>query len=164
MPPSNRMSRLLRKLDLLPNGLRKRLRSFLLGWLVPFVGTARLSIDEVSPERVVISIRNRRRVRNHLKGIHAAAMALLAETATGFAVAMHVPDDKVPVIKSLKIDYVKRAQGDLRAVVELGPEQAGRIVSEEKGEIRVPVSVTDQSGRSPIECDAIWAWVPKKRG
>jgi acyl-coenzyme A thioesterase PaaI-like protein len=164
MPPSNRMSRLLRKLDLLPNGLRKRLRSFLLGRLVPFVGTAKLSIDEISPERVVISIRNRRRVRNHLKGIHAAAMALLAETATGFAVAMHVPDDKVPVIKSLKIDYVKRAQGDLRAVVELGPEQAERIVSEEKGEISVPVSVTDQSGRSPIECDVIWAWVPKKRG
>ena len=158
------MSRLLRKLDLLPNAIRKPLRSLLLGRLVPFVGTARLSIEEVSHERVVVSIRNRRRVRNHLKGVHAAAMALLAETATGFAVAMHVPDDKIPVIKSLKIDYVKRAQGDLRAVVELGPEQAARIVSEEKGEISVPVSVTDQSGRSPIECDAVWAWVPKKRG
>jgi acyl-coenzyme A thioesterase PaaI-like protein len=164
MTPSNRMSRLLRKLDVLPNAVRKPLRSLLLGRLVPFVGTAKLSIEEVSHERVVVSIRNRRRVRNHLKGVHAAAMALLAETATGFAVAMHVPDDRIPVIKSLKIDYVKRAQGDLRAVVELGPEQVARIVAEEKGEINVPVSVTDQSGRSPIECDAVWAWVPKKRG
>jgi len=143
--------------------LRKPIRSFLLGRLVPFAGTAKLSFEEVSRERVVISIRSRRRVRNHLKGIHAAAMALLAETATGFAVAMHVPDDKAPVIKSLDIDYVKRAQGDLRAVAELRPEQAERIVSEEKGEISVTVSVTDSSGRSPIECDAVWAWVPKKR-
>jgi len=163
MPSSNRLSRLLRKLDFLPNGVRKPVRTFLLGRLVPFVGTAKLTIEEVSPERVVITIRNRRRVRNHLKGIHAAAMALLAETATGFAVAMHVPDDKIPLIKTLKIDYVKRAQGDLRAVVELGPEGIERIISEEKGEISVPVSVIDQSGRSPIECEALWAWVPKKR-
>ena len=158
------MSRLLRKLDRLPKTLRQPALSLLLGRLVPFVGTAKLSIEEVSQERVVISIHNRRRVRNHLRGIHAAAMALLAETATGFAVAMHVPDDKIPVIKTLKIDYVKRAQGDLRAVAELGPEQVARIISEEKGEVRVPVSVTDESGRSPIECDAVWAWVPKKRG
>ena len=139
------MSRLLRKLDRLPKTLRQPALSLLLGRLVPFVGTAKLSIEEVSQERVVISIHNRRRVRNHLRGIHAA-------------------DDKIPVIKTLKIDYVKRAQGDLRAVAELGPEQVARIISEEKGEVRVPVSVTDESGRSPIECDAVWAWVPKKRG
>jgi uncharacterized protein (TIGR00369 family) len=157
------MRRLLGKLDVLPKAIRTPLRSFLLGRLVPFVGTAKLSIEEVSPERVVIRIRNRRRVRNHIKGVHAAAMALLAETATGFAVAMHVPDDKIPVIKSLHIDYVRRAEGDLRAIAELPAGEAQRIVSEEKGEIHVPVSVTDESGQSPIECDAVWAWIPKKK-
>lgn len=162
MSPSNRMSRLVGKLDSLPAGLRTAVQSFLLGRKVPFVGTAKLKVEEVSQWRVVVSIRNRRRVQNHIKGVHAAAMALLAETASGFAVAMHVPDDRIPLIKSMKIDYVKRAKGDLRAVVELRPEHVQAILSEEKGEINVPVSVTDQSGTPPILCDVIWAWIPRR--
>ena len=58
------------------------------------------------------------------KGIHAAAMALLAESASGFLVGMNVPDDKLPLIKTMKIDYLKRAQGDLTAIATL---EAGQI-------------------------------------
>lgn len=162
--PTNRMSRLIGKLDILPAQLRKRARTFLLGRAVPFVGTAKLAVEELSNERVVVTIRNRRRVQNHIKGVHAAAMALLAETATGFAIAMHLPDDRVPLIKTLKIDYVRRAHGDLIAVVELPFEQVQRLLSEGKGEIIVPVSVTDESGATPIICEATWAWIPRNRG
>lgn len=163
MATSNRMSRLLGKLDLVPAGLRTSARSFLLGRGVPFVGTAKLTIEEVSRERVVVSIRNRRRVQNHIKSIHAAAMALLAETATGFAIGMHLPDDRIPLLKSLKIDYVKRAKGGLRAVVELRPEQIESILAHEKGELSVPVEVTDEAGNTPIVCDVVWAWIPRTR-
>src|SRR4051812_5745782 len=105
MTTSNRMSRILGKLDIVPLGLRPTVQSFVFGRGVPFVGTAKLDVEEISRERVVISIRNRRRVQNHIKGVHAAAMVLLAETATGFAVGMHLPDDRVPLIKSLKVDF-----------------------------------------------------------
>jgi hypothetical protein len=27
----------------------------------------------------------------------------------------------------------------------------------------VPVSITDESGAEPIQCEMVWAWVPKKR-
>ena len=163
MPESNRMARLLAKLDILPQSLRGSARSLLLGQAIPFVGTAKLFIEEVTPERVVIHLRNRRRVQNHIKGIHAAAMALLAETATGFALGMHLPDGRIPLIKTLHIDYVKRAHGDLRAVVELGAADIETIRSREKGELAVPVIVTDDSGASPIVCEAIWAWIPARR-
>jgi uncharacterized protein (TIGR00369 family) len=160
---SNQMSRLLARVGRLPISLRQRVQSFLLGYRVPFVGTAGLKIEEVSQERVVVSVRNRRRVWNHIGGVHAAAMALLAETATGFAVGLHLPDDRLPLLKMLKIDYVKRARGDLKAVAELRPEQVQALLSEMKGEISVPVTVTDQTGRQPIRCEVVWAWIPKNR-
>lgn len=164
MATSNRMKRILEKLDGVPSSLRPAVQSFVFGRGVPFVGTAKLDIEEVSPQRVVVSIRNRRRVQNHIRGVHAAAMALLAETATGFAVGLHVPDDRIPLIKSLKIDFVKRAHGDLRAEAKLTDDQVRTIMEEEKGELNVPVMVTDEAGAEPILCEAIWAWIPKKRG
>ncbi len=159
----NQLSRQLAKFSGLPAALRPGLVSFLLGRIVPMVGTAGLHFEEVSNQRVVVTIRNRRSVRNHIKGVHAAAMALLAETATGFCVGMNLPDDKLPLIKTLHVDYLKRAQGDMRAVAQLRPEQIEQILTLEKGEVTVPVVITDDSGQEPIACQMIWAWVPKQR-
>ena len=162
-PRPNQLSRQLARFSGLPAVLRPGLTSFLLGQVVPMVGTARLHFEEVSSQRVVVTIRNRRKVQNHIKGVHAAAMALLAETATGFCVGMNLPDDKLPLIKTLHVDYLKRAQGDMKAVAQLSPEQVRMILTEDKGEVTVPVSITDESGQSPISCQMVWAWVPKKR-
>lgn len=38
---------------------------------------------------------------------------------------MHVPDTHVPVIKSMKVEYQKRAFGDIRAVAKISEEQVG---------------------------------------
>ncbi len=158
---SNRIARTVERLSGLPGG--SRLTSLVLGQAVPMVGASGLVFEEVTPSRVVVSLANRRKVRNHIGGLHAAAMALLAETATGFCVGMSVPDDKLPVIKSMKVSYLKRAQGGMRAVAELSPAEIERIRTEERGEVLVPVTITDGSGRSPIEAEMVWAWVPKKR-
>jgi acyl-coenzyme A thioesterase PaaI-like protein len=163
MPPCNQMSRLVARFKSLPTPLRQGVLTFLLGSRVPFVGTARLKIEEVSHQRVVVSVRNRRRVQNHIQGVHAAAMALLVETASGFAIGMHLPDDKIPLLKTLKVDYLKRTRGGLKAVVEFRPEQVEVILSQKKGEITVPVAVRDHLGKEPIRCEVIWAWIPRKR-
>jgi acyl-coenzyme A thioesterase PaaI-like protein len=158
----NRISRVVGKFSGLPSGLRSAAQTRLLGAMVPFLGTARLKFEVVTPERVVVSVKNRRRVQNHIKGVHAAAMALLAETATGFAVGLNLPDDKLPLIKSMKVEYLKRSQGDMRAVAELLPEQIVALRNEPKGEVTVPVTITDQSGEAPIACEMVWAWRAKK--
>jgi acyl-coenzyme A thioesterase PaaI-like protein len=159
----NQLTRQLSKFSGLPDAMRPGVVSFLLGRIVPMVGTAKLHFDEVSSQRVVVSIRNRRRVQNHIKGVHAAGMALLAETATGFCVGMNLPDDKLPLIKTLHVDYLKRAQGDMKAVAQLTPEQIEQILTLDKGEVTVPVTITDESGQEPISCQMVWAWVPKQR-
>ncbi len=146
----------------LPGIMRPRALSLAVGRVVPFVGTARLRIEELTEERVVASVPNRRRVQNHIKGVHAVAMALLAETASGFIVGMNLPDDKLPLIKSLKVDFKKRTRGGMRVVATLTPEQRERLKTAERGDVLVEVHVTDESGTEPIQCQMLWAWVPRK--
>ena len=112
---------------------------------------------------MIVSLKNRRKVRNHIGQIHAAGMILLAETATGMVVGMNVPDDKVPLIKSMKTNFVKRSTGAMRAVAHLSAEQIEKIKTLEKGEVQVPVTVTDEVGVEPVLVEAIWAWIPKKK-
>ena len=83
---------------------------------VPFTGTARLDFAVMTPEQVEIGIANQRRVQNHIQGVHAAAMTLLAETATGMVVGMNVRDDCLPWPKSSRCSSNARTQGDMRAV------------------------------------------------
>lgn len=160
---TNRMSSLLSKIERLPAPLRTRARSALIGRMVRFVGTAGLSIEELTHSRAVVFVRNRKAVQNHIGTIHAAVMALIAETASGFVVGMNVPDDRVPVIKSMRVDFVKRASGSLRAVAELTPEQIAAITSTDKGEVAPRLVVTDEEGNQPVVCEMLWAWRPKRR-
>ncbi|MFN4235638.1 MULTISPECIES: DUF4442 domain-containing protein [Vogesella] len=161
--PKNSMCRMVDKTASLPTGLRSWVITRMFGKFVPFLGTAGLVFEEVSRERMVVSVKNRKKVQNHIKGLHAAAMALLAETATGFVVGMNVPDDKLMLLKSMKVSYYKRAQGNMRAVATLPAAQVQRMLTEDKGDVLVDVVVTDESGESPIVCEMVWAWVPKKR-
>jgi acyl-coenzyme A thioesterase PaaI-like protein len=117
----------------------------------------------MTPEKVEITIANERRVQNHIKGVHAAAMTLLAETATGMVVGMNVRDDALPLAKELRVQFKRRTQGDMRAVAELTPQQRQQMLKQDKGEVVVPVTVTDASGEAPIVCEFIWAWVPAKK-
>ncbi len=159
----NRLRRTLGSLDRFPASLRGWLRTKAIGRTIHFVGTAGLGIDELSAERAVISIVNRRRVQNHIGTVHAAAMALVAETASGLALGMHLHDGAVPVIKRMSIDYVRRAKGDLRAVAQLTPEQQRSLQNDERGELLVAVGVSDSEGAEPIQCQMLWAWTPKRR-
>lgn len=160
---SNQLKRVVESSKWLPANIRAMVVSKILGKVVPYVGTSGLLYEEITPERVIVSIRNQRKVQNHIDNVHAAAMALLAETATGFVVGINLPDDKLPLIKSLKVNYLKRTQGDMRAVATLDAADIARLINEPKGEILVPVTVTDESGQEPIQCEMVWAWVAKKR-
>ena len=156
---TNEMTRILERLERLPSTMR----SYILGKFVPFVGTAGLVFEKITTDRVVVRVKDRRRVRNHIRTIHAAAVALVAETATGFVVAMHLPDDKVPLIKTLHVNFVRRSQGAITAEAWLEPEQIERIRNDEKGEVTVPVTLTDDGGATPVLCEMTWAWVSKRR-
>jgi acyl-coenzyme A thioesterase PaaI-like protein len=163
MNENNRLTRMVNRLAPLPSTLRHQILTRMIARVVKLVGTAKVDFLELAPTRVHVRLKNRSPVQNHIGSVHAAGIALLAETATGFVVGMSVPDQSVPVIKSMKIEYKKRAFGDMEAVANLNPDEIAQIRSQEKGELTVPVIVTDGEGKQPVLCEMVWAWVPKRR-
>lgn len=157
---SNRLTRSLGQLERVPGFARPWARNLVLRRAVPFTGTAGLDFTLMTPQRVEIGVANTRRVQNHIHGVHAAAMTLLAETATGMVVGMNVRDDCLPLAKQLKVAFKKRTQGAMRAVATLTDEQRALMQQSDKGEVTVAVQVSDESGAQPIECEFIWAWIP----
>ena len=158
--PANRLVRSLQQLNSVPGFARPWARNLVLRRAFAFNGTAGLEFVEMTPQRVEIAVANHKRVQNHIHGVHAAAMTLLAETATGMVVGMNVRDDCLPLAKQLKVAFKKRAQGGMRAVAVLSDEQRAHMQQSDKGEVTVAVQVSDESGEQPIECEFIWAWIP----
>ena len=155
----NRLERQLERLAEVPAFARPWFRSIVLRRAVPFAGTAGLDFLQMGRERVEVGLRNEKRVQNHIGGIHASAMNLLAETATGMVVGMNVRDDCIPLAREMKMVFVNRATGSMRAVATLTAEQQASMRGSDKGEVTVRVSVTDEAGIEPVECEFVWAWV-----
>jgi acyl-coenzyme A thioesterase PaaI-like protein len=128
---------------------------------VKLAGTTGIEVLHTDGQTATYRQKNRRKAQNHIGSVHAAAMALLAESCTGFIVGINLPGDKLPLIKRMGLNYVKRATGDMTAVASLTDEQITLMQTAEKGEVNVKVTVTDATGIEPLECEMIWAWIPK---
>lgn len=163
MKPCNKLGRIVSRLNKLSPKFRIPLMSFFFGRVIKFAGTAKVRIDKLEFTQSCLTLKNRKLVQNHIGSVHAAATGLLGESATGFLIGMHVPDDKIPLLKSMHVDYVKRSSGDLTAVATLTDEQIQRMRNDDKGDVNVKVVITDAVGVNPVECEFVWAWIPKKR-
>lgn len=163
MPVDNPFTRILRAhADRAPE---ERIRAITeaVGETIPFVKTAGLDVETYTPTRVTARLPDQPQVQNHVGGLHAAAMALLAETVTGLVVALNVPGESVPVIRTLHIDFRRRAEPPLRATATLTDDEAERIRSRPIGKVDVPLTLADATDEAPLDCAIQWAWLPKSR-
>lgn len=163
MPFSNQLTRVFDKFSFLPESMQVSAFSFAFGMKVPFMSTAGVKIEKLEERKVELSLKNKRKAQNHLKQVHASAMCLLAETATGLVVGWNLPDSALPLMKSMKLNFVKRSTGDFKAVATLTEEQLQSIRNDPKGEVVVPVKLIDEKEIEPVICEMTWAWVPKKK-
>jgi len=160
---ANKFSSIIVKVNKTPTFIRSFLLTKLFASKVKFAGTTGIVIKEITSKKTHLLLANKKPVQNHIGGIHAIAAAVLAESATGIVFGMNVPDTKLPLLKSMQVNYQRRMQGGLSAVARLSDEQIAIISQDEKGSIYVPVIIEDESGQAPIECQMEWAWVSKKR-
>lgn len=161
MSAPNPLRSFVNKVNQYPQWLSSRLITWMFRYKVKLAGTARLDIVETDGKSVTFKQKNRKKVQNHIGSVHAVTMALLAESSTGFVVGINLPGDKLPLIKTMKLDYVKRCSGDITAVANVTDAQIAMMNTEPKGEVAVKVVITDSNQIEPVIAEMIWAWVPK---
>jgi acyl-coenzyme A thioesterase PaaI-like protein len=127
------------RLAALPGG--RRIFSRLVGMAAPYTGSIDARVVELERGRAVAELADRRAVRNHIRCVHAIALANLAELTGNAAVAYTLPDDARFIVAGMSIEYLKKARGTIRAEAS-----CPLFTSSERSEHAVPVSMFDPAG------------------
>ena len=164
MPATNPFVRIADRYRDVPPRLRRPLVTRAIGEVIPFVGTAGCFIEAYTPRRGAVRLDNETRLRNHLGGLHAAALALLAETATGLVVALNVPDGSSPLLRTMDISFDKFARATVQSEATLTDGKASQIRSRPLGQVEVDVTLTAPDDETTLVSGSLrWAWVPEGR-
>ncbi len=112
----------------------------------------------LEPGHAVVTMRKRRKVKNHIGTIHAIAMANLCEIAAGVLTEVSTPADMRWIPKGMNIQYLGKAATKISATAELPAVSSG-----EKQDAVVSVDVRDTSGTIVVHADITMYVTPRSQ-
>lgn len=103
-------------------------------------------------------MRDRRFHRNHLKSLHAIAIANLAECASGLSLVPGLPEDAQAILIHFQIEYLKKGRGLLEANSHCSPP-----ANSTQTDLVVESIVTNRKQEIVAKAKATWRIGAKKK-
>ena len=123
----------------MPGGAR--VFSKLVGRMAPYTGTIRAHIVQLERGHGRVQMKDRPGLRNHLRSVHAVALANLVELTGNVVLAYSMPDDARFIVAGMELDYVKKSRGTIEGRCDCPVPETN-----ERKEYRVPVTLHDATG------------------
>jgi acyl-coenzyme A thioesterase PaaI-like protein len=126
--------------------------SRLVGWFVPYAGTLHADILEMAEGSAVVSMPDRRGVRNHLNSIHALALANLGELTANLALLTLCPENGRFIVTRLEVDYLKKARGTLTCTCDVPADLPWATIER----TAATATLTDSEGDTVTRVTVYW--------
>lgn len=124
--------------------------------MIPYTGALRPVVTELAPGHARVALTDRRGVRNHLRSIHAIALANLGELASGLALTVALPSGLRGIVTTIDVAYHKKARG--RLVAE---SDCAAPATDAEGETPVVAHIHDAEGDEVATFTAHWLIGPE---
>ena len=137
----------------------KWLFSRIIGFTVPYTGSIGANVALLEPGHGRVTLKERRKVSNHLRSVHAIALVNLAEMVTGLTLLNSLPEDARGILTGMQIQYHHKARGLLTAECDCEiPE------SNEEKEMQISGEIKNEAGDIVATAIATWRIGPEKPG
>jgi acyl-coenzyme A thioesterase PaaI-like protein len=123
--------------------------------MVPYTRSIRCTVVQFEPGYAEVLLHDRWRVRNHLRSVHAIALANLGELATGLSLIGGLSPRLRAILTGLDVRYTKKARGPLLAEARCTVPE---IVSEV--DHAVEATIRDSDGDTVAVVTAHWLLSP----